>query len=348
MIRVLIVEDSPVTSELIKEILNSDSELEVIGIVDNGKKAIDFVRHTTPDVITMDINMPVIGGIEAIKEIMEINPVPIVIVSTDWKTEDVNTTFKAMEIGAVGVAEKPWGDSEISLNQRARKLIKTIKAMSEIKVIRSRVKQKKIENSTVNELKNKLHQNIDLIAIGASTGGPPVLQTILSRLPEDFPIPILIVQHIAPGFLDGFIELLSNSCKIKIKIACQNEHIMPGNVYFAPDFFQMKVDQKSNIILVDDNFENSVKPSVSYLFRSVASSFGKNSIGVLLTGMGKDGAKELLALKEKGAVTIVQDKESSVVHGMPGEAINIGAADYILSPFEIAKVFESLSNKSYD
>jgi two-component system chemotaxis response regulator CheB len=212
--------------------------------------------------------------------------------------------------------------------------------MSEVKVVRlfprSRKEQKKpillIQNFE-NDLKR-----IQLIAIGASTGGPMALQIILSRLPENLPVPVLIVQHIARGFVTGFLEWLSATSGIKLKIAEDGEPISSGVGYIAPDDFQMGISRKGKIILSDQPPENGLRPSVSYLFRSVAQSMGPNAMGVLLTGMGKDGAEELKTMKEMGACTLVQNAESSVVFGMPGEALRIGAADQALSPEKIAEI----------
>jgi len=184
--------------------------------------------------------------------------------------------------------------------------------------------------------------DLKVVAIGASTGGPPAIETILSGLPKDFPVPLLIVQHIAAGFVQGFADWLANSTGLPVKIAAQGEQLLPGRAYIAPDDLQMGVENGGRIILSSSGPENGLRPSVSWMFRSVGEVFGKNAIGVLLTGMGKDGAQELKRMKEKGAVTIVQDKESSIVYGMPGEAVAIDAAAYVLSPVRIAEFLSGL------
>lgn len=190
----------------------------------------------------------------------------------------------------------------------------------------------------------KVPAKIRVIALGASTGGPPVLQTILAMLSKDFPLPILIVQHIASGFTVSFVEWLAQTSALPVHVASQGEFMLPGHVYVAPDECQMKVDRSGKIVLTQDAPENGLRPSVSYLFRSLATVYSSNAVAGLLTGMGRDGADELLLLKDKGAITFAQDKESSVVHGMPGEAIKLDAATYILAPDKIAAVLASLTN----
>ena len=183
-----------------------------------------------------------------------------------------------------------------------------------------------------------------VIAIGASTGGPLVLHTILSSLPPDLPVPLLVVQHMATGFIQGFVEWLAQTSRLPVHVARHGERLSSGHVYISPDGVQMAVAPDLTICLTSDSPENGLRPSVSYLFRSVAQVFGPNAVGVLLTGMGKDGAQELQPMQERGAITIAQDKESSVVHGMPGEAISLAAATYVLPPEKIVETLVSLTS----
>lgn len=186
--------------------------------------------------------------------------------------------------------------------------------------------------------------DIKVIAIGASAGGPDALQRLLAELPKDFEIPILVVQHITPGFLHSMTEWLGHATGKQVQIATNRERIFPKKVYLAPDGFHMGIGHDRRIMLSDEGLENGVKPAVSYLFRSVDRVFGKNAVGVLLSGMGKDGAKELNHMKESGAITIAQDRESSAVHGMPGAAIKLDAAMHVFKPEEIAMLLSSLAN----
>jgi len=347
MIKVLVVEDSSVARELLIHILSSNPEIQVIGTANNGIEALDFLARKKPDLIIMDINMPKMDGFEATRRIMETNPVPIVIVSASWDTKEIETTFRAMEVGAVSVLEKPRGISHPDYENMAKELVQTVKVMSEVRVVRRWARLRETETTPATPRQVELKRtptNIKLVAIGASTGGPQVLRTILSKLPEDFSVPVLIVQHIASGFLAGLVEWLAQTTSLSVHIAVHGERLLPGRAYFAPDDFQIKVERGGQIDLNKDEPERGLRPSISYLFRSVANIFGKNAVGVLLTGMGKDGTEELKLMKEKGAVTIAQDKETSVVYGMPGEAIKLDAATYVLPPDRIAATLGKLVN----
>lgn len=349
MIRVLIVEDSPVVREFLVHILSSDSEIEIIGTASDGEEALQAVKRQRPDVITMDIHMPKMDGFEATRRIMETHPTPIVVVSGSSTAREVTTAFHALEAGALGVVQRPAGMGHPEHGATAAELVKTVKLMSEVKMVkrwaraRRETRIPRISVPTEVELK-QVPTKIKLIAIGASTGGPLAIQTILSRLPKDFSVPVLIVQHIAPGFTQGFAEWLAQTCDLPIHVATHGERILPGHVYVAPDGFHIKVEKEDTLWLTSDEPENGLRPSVSYLFRSVASIYGPQAVGVLLTGMGKDGAQELKMMKKTGAVTIAQDKESSVVHGMPGEAIDLEAATYVLSPDRMAGALTRLMN----
>ncbi len=342
-IKVLVVDDSPVARELLVHILNSDPKIQIIGTASNGEDAIEATKHLSPDVITMDIHMPKMDGYEATRKIMEIHPVPIVIVTGSPSAKEVSMAMRVIEAGALAVVQKPGGLGHPDYQADVSRFIQTVKLMSEVKVVRRRAFPRR-ETVQPAEVKLERPSEIQLVAIGASTGGPPVLQTILSKLPKNFPTPVLIVQHMAAGFMGGFVEWLGQTSSLHVHVATHGEHIIPGHVYLAPDGFQMKPDRYGRISLARGETENGLRPSVSYLFRSVAEVFGKNAVGVLLTGMGKDGAEELRLMKEKGAITIAQDLESSVVYGMPGEAINLDAAMYVLPPEKIAAVLSGLVN----
>lgn len=342
-VNVLVVDDSPVARELLIHILNSDPEIHVIGTAIDGEDAVEATKRLLPDVITMDIHMPKMNGYEATRRIMEENPVPIVIVTASTGGKEVSMAMRVIEAGAVALVQKPVCAGHPSYQVDTSMIIQTVKIMSEIKLVRRRTYQRR-ETSTMVDIKMQHPSEIDIVAIGASTGGPPVLQTLLSKLPKDFPIPVLIVQHMAAGFMGGFVEWLGHSCSLPIHIASNGESILPGHVYIAPDGFQMKPNRNGRISLTCDGPVNGVRPSVSYMFLSVANIYGKNAAGILLTGMGKDGAEELKLMKEKGAITIAQDKESCAVYGMPGEAVSLNAAMYVFPPEKIAIVLSSLVN----
>lgn len=344
MIKVLVVEDSPVVREFLVHILGSDAGIQVVGTAPDGGEALDAVRRLCPDVITMDIHMPKLNGLEATRRIMETAPTPIIIVSGSEDAREVVTTFDAMEAGALAVLRRPAGPGHPDHETTARELVQTVKLMAEVKVVR-RWPQRRPGEPAPRAVEMGLAQEpakLRIVAIGASTGGPPVLQTILAALPKTFPAPVVIVQHMAAGFSRGFIEWLAQSSALPVHLATHGESMLPGHVYLAPDEVQMKVARHDRIVLTRDEPENGLRPSVSCLFRSVAEVYGCDAVAGLLTGMGRDGAEELRLLKEKGAVTFVQDKDSSVVHGMPGEAIRLDAAMLVLPPEKIATVLATL------
>jgi two-component system, chemotaxis family, protein-glutamate methylesterase/glutaminase len=348
MIKVLIAEDSPVAMELLNHILSSDPEIRVIGAVSSGKEAIEAVKHNKPDIVTMDVHMPGIDGLEATRIIMQTNPVPVIIVTGSADIRELEASFRAVEAGALAVLKKPQGIGHPDYETDAKEIVRMTKLMSEIKVVRrwARLADREMPQPgrTIEGI-SPHSAEISMVAIGASTGGPPVIQKILSGLPKDFPAPALIVQHMASGFTQGFAEWLGKTSMMPVHVALHGSIVRPGHVYIAPDGVHMKVEHNGRLICKDVEPENGLCPSVSYLFRSVAEVFGKNAAGVLLTGMGKDGATELRLMKDKGAVTIAQNEESCAVFGMPGEAIMLNAATYILPVEMISASLISIVNR---
>jgi two-component system chemotaxis response regulator CheB len=344
MTKVLIVEDSRVVQEFLAYLLTSDPAIQVVGLASNGEEALKAVRQKRPDVITMDIHMPGIDGFEATRAIMETLPTPIVIVSASASVREVASTFHALEAGALAVVPRPPGMGHPEHQAAASELIQTVKLMSEVKVVKRirRTAKEHVPASPLTRPAPKAAAGIQVAAIGASTGGPPVLQKILAGLPQDLPFPVLVVQHIAPGFVGGFVEWLAGASRFPVHIASHGEQPLPGHAYVAPDGFHMGVGSGPRIVLSDHAPEYGLRPSVAYLFRTVAQILGPRAAGVLLTGMGRDGAKELRAMKDRGAITIAQDEESSVVHGMPGEAIKLDAATYVLPPEGIVATLVAL------
>lgn len=344
MIKVLVVEDSAVARELITQILSSDPDITVIGTAADGAEAVEFVSRHRPDVITMDIIMPKMDGFEATRLIMETQPLPIVIVSASLVKEEVEKTWRAVEAGAVAVLEKPRYSDLVNKSGDATKLIQTVKLMSQVRVVRRWKRSPSTPPARPVPIKVApgRPREVKVVVMGASTGGPQTLQRILARLPATFSVPILVVQHITPGFTAGFVDWLDRSCPLKVSVAAHGERAMPGTVYVAPDGLQMKIDHRCRITAVEDEPENGLRPAVSCLFRSAAAALGDKAVGVLLTGMGRDGAAELKLMRDMGAITMAQDKESSIVYGMPGEAAKLEAARYSLSPDQIADMLLKL------
>ena len=346
MIKVLIVEDSPVAQEFLVHVLTSDPAIQVVGVVNDGADVLMAIQEKHPDVVTMDIHMPKVDGYEATRIIMENAPTPTVIVSASTSATEAAATFRALEAGALAVVFRPPGIGHPAHEAAARELIQTVKLMSEIKVVRRFAHPTKTRTPPALPVPAPTFaRDIQVIAIGASTGGPPVLNTILSLLPRDLPVPVLIVQHIAPGFVVGFVEWLAGAAHFPMHIAAHGQPALPGHGYVAPDGYHMGVAPGPRIVLSQQAPENGLRPAVAYLFRSVAQVMGARAIGVLLTGMGRDGAEELKVMKDRGALTIAQDEASSIVHGMPGVAIQLGAATYVLPPESIAAMLAGLVEK---
>lgn len=339
VIRVLIVDDSKVAQLLLAHILESDPQIRIAACVGDGQSALDFVNDTPPDVILMDIHMPGMDGFEATRRIMETRPVPIVVCTATANPREVATTFRVLEAGALACVEKPVGRDHPEFDQMAAHLRDTVKVMSEVKLVRRWPRDKAALTEARSQrlpAVSSADESIQVIGIGASTGGPQVLQEILAGLPKGFPVPILVVQHIAHGFLPGLAEWLNQTTGFQIHVGAHGIAPRPGHVYLAPDEFHMRVSASRRILLTKEAPANHLRPAISHLFRSLADIYGPAAVGVLLTGMGKDGAAELRLMKDGGAVTIVQDRETSVVHGMPGEAIRLGGATHVLPAGKIA------------
>lgn len=340
---VFIVDDSAVSRDLLTRVLTSDPEITVIGYARSGAEAVAVLGEARPDVVTMDIHMPGIDGFEATRQIMESHPVPIVVVSAGYEPGDVAKMFRAMEAGAVASVEKPSGPGSPTHAILSQKLIDAVKAMSEVRVVRRWSRARAEVRAPEPAVLDRPARDIRLVAIGASTGGPPVLHTLLAGLPQPCPVPVLIVQHISAGFVEGLAEWLATATGVPVRIAHDGELAKPGTAYLAPDGCQMTIRGDYRIACGSGQpAEHGLRPAASSLFRSVAESFGAHAVGILLTGMGCDGAEELKRMRDAGAVTFAQDRESSVVHGMPGEAIRLGAARHVGDPGRIAMILRAL------
>lgn len=348
-IKVLIVEDTLVTRKLLEGLVRSDDRFELLGIAENGKLACEFVNIFTPDVISMDILMPVLNGVEATRRIMEENPVPIVIVSSFYQSSEVEMAIRILEAGAVTILPRPYGPGHPKYSSSARQYLNMLHAMSEVRVVRRKMRE---NSKSLPDLKRPeqqipnivINQEFKVLAIGASAGGPEGLMEILSGLPSDFPLPVLIVQHIDSHFADGFVSWLNTKSKLPVKIAVNGEKLLPGYVYFPPGDQHLMVNDGGGIITAKEPYSGGLRPSVAMLFKSVTKVYGKSTIAVLLSGMGKDGALELKQLFDMGAFTIAQEESSCLVYGMPGEAVRIGAACKILTPKNILSEIINIIN----
>ena len=345
MISVLVVEDSPVARELLVHLL-SGPDFRVVGTAADGERAVEMVRELRPDVVTMDIVMPRMDGLEATRRIMERNPVPIVVVSGNWDRKELQTTFRALQAGALAIVRRPAGIGHPDHLRLAEELRRTVRLMAGVKVIRRWPRDReKVGKAGEKPVRTSPLFKVRIVVIGASAGGPPALQKILAGLPADFPAPVVVVQHLASGFLPGMIQWLGQETALSLRIAADGERLAPGSVYFAPDDFHTEVTGHGTISLSAGEPEHGARPSVCRLFRSVAACYGGSAIAVLLTGMGQDGAGGMQLLRQKGAVTIAQDRESAAIYGMPAAAVARGAVVQELPTERIAAVLQGLAMK---
>jgi two-component system chemotaxis response regulator CheB len=335
--RVLVVEDSPIMCKVLTSLLNADPEIIVVGTVYNGQQAVDVVGKLKPDIITMDMYMPVMDGFEATKLIMAHHPTPIVIISSSVFEGGMEKVFKAISYGALDVIDK--GILELSENPDAtREFISKLKFFSKIRVIHhplGRLEEK--QKSLVATPAVNAAVSDRIVAIAASTGGPQALLAILKSLPPEFPCGIVIVQHITKGFTEGLVRWLGHECKIKVKAAEDSEMILPGVAYIAPSDVHLKIEEGGKVLLSNDPPFEGHRPSANVLFDSVAKAYGFNAVGVILTGMGRDGAVGIRAMREAHAKTIAQDEATSVIFGMPKAAIDLGAIDEVIPLERIAE-----------
>jgi two-component system chemotaxis response regulator CheB len=327
--RVLVVDDSKIARELLVEILSSDPEINIVGCAKNGREAVRMTDTLHPQVITMDIHMPDMNGFEATKEIMMSRPTPIIIVSASASVQEVETVMQAMRNGALTVRMKPPGPNSPEFDRASRDLIETVKTMAEVKVIRHH--RRELKREAVPTGHHPVPKpDVGAIAIAASTGGPPALQCLLEGLPADFPAPILVVQHIAKGFVDGFATWLDTVVSLSTKVAENHEPLLPGTIYVAPHDQHLGVSRSGKVALSSAPAVGGFRPAASHLFQSVAEAFGDKAVAVILTGMGSDGVQGLHTVRDKGGLVVAQDKDTSVVFGMPGVAVSEGLTDEVL------------------
>jgi len=343
MINVLIVDDSVTQREILRRVLESDPDFAVAGEARNGREAVAMVQQCEPDVVLMDVHMPEMDGIEATKQVMAQCPVPIVVISATLHRRDVDVSLQALEAGAVSVIPKPKGAALLHLHRIAPDLRCELVAASHARVGRSRRVAE--QHPTVRTTPTRQQAPpLEAVGICVSTGGPTVLMEIFSEIPAPFPIPVLLVQHISRGFEEGFACWLSEKTGQPVRLAADRERLAPG-ICLAPTGKHLSLQTPQRMALENPAPNDIHCPSGDPLFASLAEHLGAKATGVQLTGMGNDGAQGLLALKQAGGVTIIQEETSSLIWGMPKAAKELGAASRELRPSEIAAVLTRMANR---
>ncbi len=344
-IKVLVVDDSALVRKIITDILESDPMIEVVGTANNGKSAI-FKNHTLePDVITLDIEMPIMDGLQALQEIIRTRPRPVIMMSV-LTQHGADATFKALEYGAVDFIPKPSSVLSLSVEDIADLLITKIKAVhrSDIKfhVKEEDYREPPTEMTVFDPVSEtraapvtvEKRESARIVGLGTSTGGPSALLKVFQSLPGGLPVPIMVVQHMPAGFTSAFAERLNNTCPINIKEAADGDELWPGWGYIAPGDKHMVVENKGKkkvIRISEDDKVSGHRPSIDVLFNSMAEISSSDALGVIMTGMGKDGSQGILQIFKKGGYTLAQNEETSVVYGMNRVAVELGGVREIVS-----------------
>ncbi|MCW4015389.1 MAG: chemotaxis response regulator protein-glutamate methylesterase [Candidatus Bathyarchaeota archaeon] len=316
-LRVLVVDDSSFMRKIITKMIDSDPQLTVVGTAFDGVNALERIEQLEPDVITLDVNMPRMDGLTTLKEVMKKNPIPVIMLSATTQ-EGAEITFRALKLGAVDYIQKPSGQISLDIETVRNELVNKIKTAAKANIVTH-------EDATYAQLKTKQQITEKIITIGASTGGPPAIEEILVHLPENTP-PILIVQHMPVGFTSLFAKRLDRLCSFEVKEAQDGDEIKQGRAIIAQGGYHMTVTGDGRVQLNSGPTKHGVKPAVDPMMKTIANVYQSQTIGVILTGMGRDGASGMKAIKEKGGKTIAQNEQTCTVYGMPkaaAETINI-------------------------
>jgi two-component system chemotaxis response regulator CheB len=323
-IKVVVVDDSKLARELIRVVLSSDEDIEVIGEALNGKDATEKVALLKPDIVTMDIEMPVMDGLKAIEEIMALHAVPILVVTT---RADAHMAYAAIKKGALDLVEKP----DVNL-EGAAEFISKIKLLSKIRVI-THIRSKYLVEAITEDLPAFIPANGNsekLVAVASSSGGPEALSILLSGLPAKFPCPVVVAQHMTDGYMTGMVEWFRQTTLLNVKVGSDGDVLEAGTVYVSPSEKHMRIKEGGSITLVERRPADIYRPSCDILLKSAAALYGPKGIGIILTGMGSDGVLGIKSIKEAGGTTIAQDEKTSAVFGMPRAAIEGGYVDSVL------------------
>jgi two-component system chemotaxis response regulator CheB len=340
--RVLVVDDSPVSRMLLRAVLEGEGyEVREAG---TGNEALQVLTGFVPDIITMDVHMPGMDGYEATERILEQHALPVVILSASVNHQASVTAMRALEAGALAVLEKPSGPTARDFEARVDELLRTLRSMAQVKIVRRRRRPSETAPVATPPLVSQTAACApQLVAISASAGGPLAIKAFLQSLAPRQPWPLVLVQHIAPGFLPSFRDWLASLTPIPILIAERGQRLTPGALHLAPDGHHLGFAADRSVILDDAPPEEYVRPAANYLFRSAARQFGKQAIGIQMSGMGRDGAEGLAELYQTGALTLVQEPGTAVIDSMPKAAIGLQAARQVLPPEGIAALLNAIA-----
>ncbi|HTN93144.1 MAG TPA: chemotaxis response regulator protein-glutamate methylesterase [Gallionella sp.] len=341
-IKVLVVDDSALIRGVLREIINRESDMECVGAAPDPLAARELIKVLNPDVLTLDVEMPKMDGLDFLERLMRLRPMPVLMIST-LTERGSNITFRALELGAVDFVAKPKLDIGRGMEEYAIDITDKIRAVAQAQVRKKTfepiIREKYTADAILPSTKGRYSSTEKLIVIGASTGGTEAIKEVLTKLPADAP-GILVTQHMPEHFTKSFADRLNSLCRISVKEAENNERILPGFAYIAPGNSHLLIKRSGARYMVALNqgpLVNRHRPSVDVLFRSAANVAGANALGIILTGMGKDGVQGMLEMKQAGAYTIAQDEESCVVFGMPKEAIAAGGVREVLPLQNIAR-----------
>jgi two-component system chemotaxis response regulator CheB len=337
-IKVLVVEDSPVVQCLLAHVIDGDPRLRVVGFAADAAQAVAEIRRLSPDIVTMDIRLPRMNGFDATRWIMRDHPLPIVVVASDVEDKTLNITMNALRAGALSVVAKPAGLERGDYEAVADHLCTQLVIMSQVQVVRQRAHG----HAAPPPMPLAVMPGVDMVAMVASTGGPGALARVLGALPGGFAAPVAVVQHMGGAFLNGFAHWLGSVSGLPVSVATQAQRPLPGHVYVAPGGMHLTVSGGA-FHLDDRPAVQGQRPSGDVLFDSLARGDARRTVGVVLTGMGEDGARGLLSLRQAGAYTIAEDRSTAVIWGMPGKAAELGAALEILPVDAIAPRLKSLA-----
>jgi two-component system chemotaxis response regulator CheB len=342
-IKVMIVEDSRVVREFLEHIIAEDPRLTVAASVSSAEEGLNVLPRVRPDVISLDIRLPGMDGLAFTKRVMVEQPTPIVVVSSDVENDELNISMNALRAGALAVVQKPVGATHQDYRAAANSICTKLAIMSEVRVIQQRGRKEDPTGRPRTSIRRSApHAAPKVLGLVASTGGPNALVRVLSDLGARFPIPIVLVQHITPGFLAGFVRWMNDTLGYPVVEAHHAQQLTPGTIHVAPPDRHLAFSDQQTLALINSPPVSMQRPSGTVLLRSIAEVFGAQSAGVVLTGMGDDGADGLFAMHQAGAFTIAEHQSTAVVYGMPASAVAMGATDEILPLQEIGPRLTSL------